>query len=158
MFSDDDLIPISSLAHLLYCERRCALIHVEGLWAENAFTLEGRHLHRRVHESDSEGGPDVRITRGLPLVCHRLGLTGKADVVEFRRVDAASARAPDVAPQCLHLPGRDGLWEVVPVEYKRGRPKRQACDRIQLCADERPSPWMPISACTPRKPSPACAG
>jgi CRISPR-associated exonuclease Cas4 len=134
MFPDDDLIPLSALQHLLFCERQCALIHVEGLWAENVLTLEGRHLHRRVHESESQGGPDVRITRGLPLLCQRLGLTGKADVVEFRRVDEASARSPDLAAQCLRLPGREGAWQVVPVEYKRGRPKRAASDRIQLCA------------------------
>jgi CRISPR-associated exonuclease Cas4 len=121
MFSEDDLLPISALQHLLFCERQCALIHIEGAWAENRLTVEGRHLHEKVH-----GGPDetrhardgpVRIVRGLPLRSLRLGLAGVADVVEFR------------AP-----PDGRGPPRLFPIEYKRGRPKRGDCDRVQLCA------------------------
>lgn len=121
MYTEDDLLPISALQHLLFCERQCALIHIERAWAENRLTVEGRRLHDKVH-----GGPDesrhardgpVRIVRGLPLRSLRLGLSGQADVIE------------------LHAPldGR-GPPRPFPVEYKRGRPKAHDADRVQLCA------------------------
>jgi len=87
MFTEDDLLPISALQHLLFCERQCALIHLEGQWAENRRTVEGRHLHERAHAAGAETrnppGGRVRIVRGLPLHSLRLGLSGVADVVEF---------------------------------------------------------------------------
>ena len=46
--SEADLLPLSGLQHLVFCERQCALIHVEGLWQENVFTAEGKLLHERV--------------------------------------------------------------------------------------------------------------
>ncbi|HRU04572.1 MAG TPA: Dna2/Cas4 domain-containing protein, partial [Candidatus Brocadiia bacterium] len=87
MSDDDDLLPISALQHFAFCPRQCALIHVEGAWAENRFTAEGRILHEKVHEAGDEARPGVRVARGLPLRCARLGLTGVADVVEFRPWD-----------------------------------------------------------------------
>jgi len=115
MFTEDDLLPISALQHLLFCERQCALIHIEGLWAENRLTVEGKHLHEKAHEGPScERQGDVKITRGLALRSFRLGLFGKADVVEFHAAGGA------------HRP--------FPVEYKRGKPKPHDADRVQLCA------------------------
>lgn len=111
MYSDDQLIPISALQHLIFCARQCALIHVERLWAENQFTVEGRHLHEKAHSGKSETANDIRIARGLWIKSNRLGITGQADVVEFHR---------------------DG--RIVPVEYKRGKPKKDDSDRVQLCA------------------------
>src|SRR3954464_7496187 len=88
MFAEDDLLPISALQHLLFCERQCALIHIERLWAENRFTVEGRHLHERPDAGKSEvrgpGRGGVRVARGLMLRSLAHGLYGKADVVEFR--------------------------------------------------------------------------
>lgn len=126
MYSEDDLLPLSGLQHLAFCERQWALIHLEGQWAENRLTAEGRRLHERVDEGGGERRGDLRIARGLPLRSLRLGLSGKADVVEFRRApgDADGARLPGVA----------GSWCPRPVEYKRGRPKRDRSDEIQLCA------------------------
>jgi CRISPR-associated exonuclease Cas4 len=118
-FSEDDLLPLSALQHLLFCERQCALIHVEQLWAENRLTVEGRHLHEKVDSGTSETRGDVRITRGVPLRCLRLGLSGKADTVEFHR------RRPE---------GGGEAWVPFPVEYKRGKPKRDRSDEVQLCA------------------------
>jgi len=123
MFAEEDLLPISALQHLLFCERQCALIHVEGLWAENRLTAQGRLLHERVHAEDTEGRPGVRITRSLRLHSLRLGLVGMADVVEFHRDDAG-----------VVLPGISGLWRPFPVEYKRGKPKRDGSDNVQLAA------------------------
>lgn len=114
MYSEDELLPLSALQHLLFCERQCALIHVEQVWSENRLTVEGRIMHERVHEADNETRGDLRIVRGLRLRSLRLGLTGQADVVEFHRQGDA--------------------WIPFPVEYKRGRPKPDICDEVQLCA------------------------
>lgn len=123
MIPEEDLAPISALQHLAFCERQCALIHVEQAWAENRLTAEGRLLHERVHAADSETRPGIRIARGLRLRSLRLGLTGIADVVEFQ-----------ADPRGVEVPGLKGRWIPAPVEYKRGRPKPDRCDDVQVCA------------------------
>jgi len=133
MFSEDQLLPISALQHLLFCPRQCALIHVEQLWAENRLTVEGQHLHRKAHEEKSSTRKDLRITRGLSLRCLRLGLIGKADVVEFHPLDD-EARKQLAARRHWRQALVAGRWMVVPIEYKRGRPKKDDSDRVQLCA------------------------
>jgi CRISPR-associated exonuclease Cas4 len=133
MFSEDDLLPLSALQHLLFCERQCALIHVEQLWAENRLTLEGRHLHQKAHDGPDETRDGVRIVRGLRLRSLRLGLSGQADVVEFHAdggaVDGPSTSPPSAEPPASVPPGRP-----FPVEYKRGRPKPNETDIVQLVA------------------------
>ena len=121
MFSEDELIPLSALQHLLFCERQCALIHIEQAWAENRFTAEGRIMHERVDEAGRESRGRVRTVNGLPLRSLRLGLSGKADAVEFHR------EGDDVS-------GDASVWQPFPVEYKRGKPKQNDCDLVQLCA------------------------
>ena len=114
MYDEDDLLPLSGLQHLQFCSRQWALIHIEGVWSENRFTVEGKHLHERVHEMESETRNGIKTVRGLLLRSLRLGLSGQADVVEFH-------------------PG-EGTEVPFPVEYKRGRPKPDRCDEVQLCA------------------------
>lgn len=130
MYIEDDLIPLSALQHLIFCERQAALIHLERLWADNRLTVEGSHLHRKADTGPGESRGDVRIARGVPLRSLRLGIIGKADVVEFHRVDASPA--VEDSPQAAELPGSG--WSPFPVEYKRGRPKRHQADEVQLCA------------------------
>ena len=127
MYEEDDLLPLSALQHLVFCERQWGLIHLEQMWSENRLTAEGRQLHERAHLPESESRGDLRIVRGLRLRSLRLGLSAKADVVELHRV-------PDGAPSGIPLDGASGLWRPVPVEYKRGRPKRDDSDKVQLCA------------------------
>ncbi len=122
-FSDDDLLPISALQHLIFCERQCALIHVERLWAENRLTVEGRQLHDRAHEGPDEYRANVTVARGLQLRSSRLGLFGVADVVELHHGRGASSRDSLGAYQ-----------RILPIEYKRGKPKEDDSDRVQLCA------------------------
>jgi CRISPR-associated exonuclease Cas4 len=130
MFTEDELLPISALQHLVFCERQCALIHLEGQWAENRLTVEGDQLHERVHEDrGAEARGDLRIVRGLTLRSFRLGLVGIADVVEFRPAGQA-----DAGGGLVSLPGWDGRWRALPVEYKRGRPKSDICDTVQVGA------------------------
>ena len=139
---DDRLLPISGLQHLAFCPRQCALIHLDGVWSENFFTAAGRVMHERVHNADSDARGDVRTARGLWLRSKRLGLVGVADVVEFRRVDSPFDDAPSETQTnaterpivAVKLPKRRGFWRPYPVEYKRGQPKKNNCDAVQLCA------------------------
>jgi len=128
MFAESELLPLSGLQHLAFCERQWALIHVEQAWDENSLTARGRVLHNRVHEQTEETRHELLITRGLPVRSLRLGLSGKADVVEFKRA------ADDALTTATEIPDKSGLWTPEPVEYKRGRAKRDPCDRVQLCA------------------------
>lgn len=127
MYSEDDLLPISALQHLEYCVRRCALVHVEGVWAENVQTAEGRAFHERVHEAPSETIAGVRVARGLRLSSLKLGLYGVADVVEFHPTDSRDERT-------VTLPRSTQRWIAYPVEYKRGRRKPEMAYCVQLCA------------------------
>ncbi len=135
-FSQDDLIPISSIADLVFCERRAALHFLEGTWEENLFTAEGHILHDKTHETDCEMRKDIRIVRGLRLRSLRLGLSGVADVVEFHRVIASSRGfgSEGETQSGTTLPGIAGLWKPFPIEYKRGKLKHERSYEIQLCA------------------------
>ena len=106
-------LPISALQHWSYCPRQCGLIHLEQAFEENVHTLRGRAVHARVDAPGYEARPGVRIERALPLASERLGLVGKADVVEF---------LADGTPY--------------PVEYKHGRvaKARHGHDALQLTA------------------------
>lgn len=115
MYSEDDLLMLSALQHLLFCPRQCALIHLEQAWTENRFTAEGRVLHERVHSAASDSRSTVRVEYDMPIRSLRLGLSGRADIVEMH-------------------PQEDGFWQPFPVEYKRGRPKKDDTDQVQLCA------------------------
>ena len=115
MFTENDLIQLSSLQHFVFCERQCALIHIEQIWSENIFTAQGRIMHEKVDTANRESRGNIRIEYGVPMRSLRLGLIGKADAVEFHKKD-------------------DGTWMPFPVEYKRGKTKMDNCDRVQLCA------------------------
>jgi CRISPR-associated exonuclease Cas4 len=107
----DDYPPIRALNDLLFCERRCALHRIEQIWSDNRHTVQGTAGHARAHTDTSrcEHESGDRVERGLWLCSHRLRLTGKADVVEFRP-------------------------EPFPIEYKNGRRRRWDNDDVQLCA------------------------
>lgn len=103
-------LPVSALQHWLFCPRQCALIHVERLWAENRLTAEGRVLHARADGGAGDRRKGVRTLRAVQIGSERLGLHGVADVVEIHGT------------------------RILPVEYKRGRPKPHRADEVQLCA------------------------
>ena len=138
LFSEDDLLPISTLADLFFCERRAALHHLEGIWEDNVFTVEGTYLHQKAHSEDRiESRGDERIARSLRLRSLRLGLSGIADVVEFHRLPeavVASRTESGGLPAGVRLPSARGLWQPFPVEYKRGRLRREEGYEVQLCA------------------------
>lgn len=135
-FSQDDLIPISSVADLVFCERRAALHFLEGTWEENQFTAEGHILHEKTHEADIEMRKDVRIVRGLRLRSLKLGLSGVSDVVEFHRLHTIlpEDKSERDMPPGVALSGISGIWKPFPVEYKRGKLKHEKSYEIQLCS------------------------
>ena len=124
MFAPEDCLMISGLQHFRFCRRQWALIHLEQQWAENLRTVEGEFLHERAHnEQLRERRGDLLTVRGLRVQSLTLGLSGVCDVVEFRQ----DARG-------VPLSGKEGQWLPYPVEYKRGVPKQDGCDELQLCA------------------------
>lgn len=111
-----DYLAISALQHYAFCPRQFALIHIEQAWEENRWTAEGRILHERIDAGPAEQRRGLRYERGVSLVSHRLRLTGKMDLLE---IDTSKNRSNP---------------RYFPVEYKRGKPKVEDWDRIQLCA------------------------
>jgi len=136
MYTEEDLLQLSGLQHFVFCPRQWALIHIEGIWAENRLTVEGKVLHERTDKSNLEVRGNIRIARALMIRSLQLGLSGKADVVEFHRVseDQVEETKQDMKLTSIHLKDVPGFWRPVPVEYKRGRPKPDHCDEVQLCA------------------------
>ncbi len=128
-YSENDLLPLSGIQHLAFCERQWALIHVEGHWEENVLTAEGKIVHERADNPDeNETRRYFRTTRSVPVLSKRLGVQGVVDVIEYVRDDSASVQ------QSVVLKGRDGRWRVRPVEYKRGKAKPDDRDAVQVCA------------------------
>ncbi len=159
MHTEDDLLPISALQHLLFCERQMALIHLERLWVENRLTAEGRVLHKKTDGAKSETRDGVRITRSLPVHSFKLGLFGVCDVVNFTppafEPQPATSLPKRIEHELNRLTRPIGVvtetsqlgqvkrdednspfhqWTITPVEYKRGQPKKNDADRVQLCA------------------------
>lgn len=115
---------LSGIQHFAFCRRQWALIHIEQQWSENVRTVDGMLFHHRAHdERQFESRGDILIARGYRVVSNRLNVTGVCDVVEFHRANGGIA-----------LAGREGRWSVYPVEYKKGMPKANDADRLQLCA------------------------
>lgn len=110
--NDPRLIPLSALQHYAFCPRQCALIHNGQVWAENELTAQGQLLHQRVDQGAPETRKGIRYERGVQVSAPRLALTGRLDLLE-----------KDLASGVL-----------LPVEYKRGKPKNHDADTIQLCA------------------------
>lgn len=123
-YEEDELLLLSGIQHLAFCPRQWALIHIEQQWTENVKTIEGQHLHERVDDPFLKDSSNTLVVwRSVNLISYHLGLTGRADVVEFRKSDLG-----------IELPGKTGRWTPYPVEYKRGKPKPDERDEVQLCA------------------------
>lgn len=128
-YPQDDLLLLSGIQHMAFCERQWALIHLEQVWEENVRTLEGKFLHERTDDPFlDETRKNIRIVRAMPIVSFSLGLRGVADVVEFHREEVA------LQGLTVQLENRRGWWRPFPVEYKRGSPKPDDRDAVQLCA------------------------
>lgn len=122
--SSDDYLMLSGIQHFEFCKRQWALIHIEQQWQENVLTVEGQYLHRKADQPFvREKRGDKLIVRGMPVQSRELNISGICDVVEFIRDNDGVA---------IH--GEDGLYQAFPVEYKRGKPKMNHADLLQLTA------------------------
>lgn len=123
-YDEEDFLLLSGLQHFAFCRRQWALIHIEQQWSENLRTAQGRLLHENAHDPFSaEKRGNILISRGMAVFSRTLGVSGACDVVEFR---PARGGVP--------IFGREGLYLPMPVEYKRGSPKENDADALQLCA------------------------
>ena len=122
-YEENQFLSLAGLQHFAFCRRQWALAYIEMQWDENLRTAEGHILHDAAHDPFSEEKRGDRlIARGMAVFSRTLGVNGVCDVVEFH-----------VSPHGIPLAGREGLWQPVPVEYKRGTPKENDADRLQLC-------------------------
>lgn len=124
-YREEDYLMLSGIQHFAYCRRQWALIHIEQVWCENFLTAAGQAMHEQVHgEARSfEKRGTTLITRALPVSSAKLGLSGVCDVVEFK-LDAEG----------ITLFGQKGTYRVEPIEYKRGSPKNNDADVVQVAA------------------------
>lgn len=124
MYSEDEYLMLSGLQHFMFCRRQWALIHIEQQWAENYRTADGRVMHRNVHDASlHEKRGDTVTARAMAVSSARLGLSGECDAVEFRKDNGG-----------IEIFGLDGRYSVTPIEYKRGAPKADESDIMQLAA------------------------
>ncbi len=123
-YTDEELLSISGIQHFVFCRRQWALIHIEQQWEDNLLTVSGSIMHENAHDNSfSEKRNDLIISRGMPVVSRELGITGVCDVVEFHRSDDGAL-----------INGYDGLYKIIPVEYKHGKPKENDADILQAAA------------------------
>ena len=124
IYAEEDFLSLSGLQHFVFCRRQWALIHIENQWLENYRTIDGALMHEKAHDRENEESRgNLLIKRGVSVYSAGLGVSGQCDVLEYRRSDDG-----------IPLPGKDGLWQPYPVEYKRGKPKTDNSDKLQLCA------------------------
>ena len=124
MYREEDYLMLSGIQHFAFCRRQWAMIHIEQQWAENYRTTAGELMHKKAHDDASfEKRGDLLIIRGMRISSRNLGLSGQCDVVEFHQDENG-----------VSLFGYDGKWKPIPVEYKRGTPKENNADELQLCA------------------------
>ena len=124
MYGEEDYLMLSGIQHFAFCRRQWAMIHSEQQWAEIYRTTAGGLMHKKAHDDASfEKRGDLLIIRGMRISSRNLGLSGQCDVVEFHQDENG-----------VSLFGYDGKWKPVPVEYKRGTPKENNADELQLCA------------------------
>lgn len=103
-------IPISALQHYIYCPRQFALIHIEEIYEENVFTIQGNIVHKRVDNENNYYNKSKKVENSLPIWSEEYGLYGVEDTVEF-----------------------EGN-KIIPVEFKSGKKKNKLADDIQLAA------------------------
>ncbi len=122
--NEDEYLSLSGIQHFAFCRRQWALIHIEQQWAENVRTVEGELLHKNAHDRlFAEKRGDLIISRGMAIHSREMGVSGQCDVVEFHCDEGG-----------VLINGHKGLYKVFPVEYKRGNPKENDADELQLTA------------------------
>ncbi len=121
---DDDYLMLSGIQHFQFCKRQWALIHIEQQWEENVRTIEGEYLHQNADQPFvREKRGDKLVVRAMTVKSESLKISGICDVVEFIRDDSG-----------VEINSAEGKYIAYPVEYKRGKPKLNDEDILQLAA------------------------
>lgn len=124
VYAEEDYLMLSGIQHFQFCKRQQGLIHIDQQWEDNEATAHGQVLHKKADNPYvKEKRKNVIISRAIHVSSPNLGLYGILDVVEFHK-DAAG----------VTLKGRRGKWRPAIVEYKRGQPKKDTRDIVQLVA------------------------
>lgn len=123
-YPEEEWLMLSGIQHFVFCKRQWALIHLEGEWHENYLTMDGGIIHERVHDEDAtEKRGDIIICRGMRIFSEKLGISGACDAIEFHKSNDGAV-----------LSGYEGFWQPIPIEYKRGKPKTEPSDILQVVA------------------------
>lgn len=123
-YKEEDYLLLSGIQHFAFCRRQWALIHIEQQWLENEHTVAGELLHKNAHDPYfNETRNDVIVSRSMPIFSRTMGVSGECDIVEFKKVDDG-----------ISIHGHRGLYQVYPIEYKKGHPKDTEIDILQLTA------------------------
>lgn len=123
-YREEEYLMLSGIQHFTFCRRQWALIHIEQQWEENFHTVDGRIMHENAHDGFScEKRKDTIISRGMPVYSRSMGVSGICDVVEFKR-----------SKDGVYIKQFDDTFEVMPIEYKRGKPKEDISDILQVAA------------------------
>lgn len=124
MYNEEDFLQLSGIQHFAFCRRQWALAYIELQWQENVRTVEGKLLHENAHDAAiKEKRGDLIVVRAMPVHSREIGISGECDVVEFHRSENG-----------ISISGREGKYTVIPVEYKRGKPKSSDIDALQVAA------------------------
>nr|WP_246599053.1 CRISPR-associated protein Cas4 [Sellimonas caecigallum] len=124
MYNEEDFLQLSGIQHFAFCRRQWALAYIELQWQENVRTVEGHLLHEKAHDvAMKEKRGNLIVVRAMPVHSRELGISGECDVVEFHRSEKG-----------ISISGHEGKYTVVPVEYKRGKPKLNDVDALQVAA------------------------
>lgn len=125
-YSEDDMLMLSGIQHFKFCPRQWALIHIDQLWEENRLTYDGRLLHSNVDNPFYRKKiGNVLTLRSVNIASRQLGLYGVSDIIELY---------PSPRDEGFTHPDYPGFWEAFPIEYKRGKPKPDYIDEVQLAA------------------------
>lgn len=127
MYNEDDMLMLSGIQHYRFCPRQWALIHIEQQWNDNSLTIEGQIMHKHVDDPFyRQKCGDLVTLRAVNIASRELGLYGISDAIEL---------LPSIAIEnTIVHPKYPGRWIPVVVEYKRGRPKDNQEDEVQLAA------------------------
>ncbi len=128
LYTEDEMLQLSGIQHYVFCPRQWALIHIEQQWTDNSLTTEGTLLHENVDNPflrETNGSQTITL-RGFRLASPVLGLSGIADAVEIY--------PHENGPTSKQALLKSKLYDALPIEYKRGKPKITDCDRIQVAA------------------------
>lgn len=121
---EDSYLMLSGIQHFQFCKRQWALIHIEQQWVENVRTIEGQYLHQKADQPFiREKRGEKLIVRAMPIKSNELKITGVCDVVEFIQDSNG-----------VEIEGAEGKYKAFPIEYKRGKPKMDDADILQLTA------------------------